>query len=184
MRQMHLLLYSGVSLLSRAIQWQTWSRWNHVALVMPDYRIIDAWKGGVRIIDEPYEGHAKSTQVMLADVKVPYDVALRVWDLALGQVGKRYAYGQLLGFLRRRTPRAYRGQACATIDPDEIKRFVCSGLIQYAFCRNKWPLVDKPWYKTDPSDIEESTRLTNRRMFHGDWAFWRDVWQIHDAGAR
>ncbi len=178
--QMHLLLYSGVSWLSRAIQWQTWSQWNHVALVMPDYRIVDAWKGGIRLIDDPMEGHSKRTRVYLADVTVPVDVAQRIYALTLAQVGKGYAYGQVIGFLRRRTPRAYRDLLCTTADPDEIDRFVCSGLIQYAFCRNRWPLVQKAWYKTDPSDIAESTRLTNIRAFHGDWAFWRDVWQIHD----
>ncbi len=180
----HLLLYQGVSLLSRAIQWQTWSRWNHVALVLDDYKVLDAWKGGVRIIEHPNEGHSERTRIYLADVRLPEDVAAQINAVARAQEGKGYAYGQLVGFLRRHTPRAYRGHSCHTIDADNIKRFVCSGIIQYAFCRAGWPIVRKPWYKTDPSDIAESPVLRNQRPYEGDWYLRKSLWEAEQAEAK
>ncbi len=177
----HILLYQGVSLFSRAIQWQTWGKFSHVAIVRRDYRIVDAWKGGVRLIDDPMEGHSNNTRIWLADVRIPEDLEHAIDPLLNAAEGKDYAYGQFFNFLRRREPRAFRGMTCNMVPPDEIPSFVCSGLAQYAFCRAGWPLVQKAWYKTDPSDVAESTRVLHSRRFHGDWSFWTNVWRTHDA---
>jgi hypothetical protein len=177
----HILLYSGVSLLSRKIQFWTWSLKNHIAYVLQDYRIVDMWRGGGRIIDHPWQGHHDATRVWLADVRME-DYQAREVDRIMEQMpGKGYAYGQIIGFLARRTPRAYRGHDCHSMDIDQIRRFVCSGAVQYAFCRAGRPLVNKPWYKTDPSDIAESTELEHKREITGmDWRFWVDVWKTHE----
>ena len=178
----HILLYSGVSLLSRAIQLQTWSRTNHVAYVLPDYRIVDMWKRGGRIIDTPLVGHNQATRIWMAAIRMEDDQAAQIDKTMMQMTDKKYAYGQIIGFLARRTPRAYRDYDCHSMPLERIKRFVCSGAIQYAFCRAGRPLVNKPWYKTSPADIAESTELRRKYEVSAlNWEFFTGIWRADDG---
>jgi hypothetical protein len=45
---MRIALYQGISLISRAIRWQTRSQYSHAALLLDDGSVIEAWQPEVR----------------------------------------------------------------------------------------------------------------------------------------
>lgn len=47
---MRIALYQGKGFLSRAIQWQTRSKYSHAAFLLDDGAVVEAWVGGVRQI--------------------------------------------------------------------------------------------------------------------------------------
>lgn len=94
-----ILLFRGRGFISSLIRWQTWGRHSHVAFLLPDGKILEAWQGdGVRIKEvEDWEG------IEIYDVE---GVSLTEWEKALNlarkQVGKPYDYWGVFRFLWRR----------------------------------------------------------------------------------
>lgn len=96
--------YHGKSLLSSLIRWRTWSEISHVAAIRADGQVIEAWsRGGVRHLDSWHKGHTPGTRI---DLYEPRSWSMtrhrKYWDWLLGQVGKKYDWLGVLGFLTRR----------------------------------------------------------------------------------
>jgi uncharacterized protein YycO len=140
------LLYEGVSLLSKAIQWRTWGPYSHAALQLADGQVIDAWKGGVRKIKGPFVGHDKKTRVLAYDIRdLTATQAEAMAKFAMAQIGKGYDYLGVMRFLTRR-------------DANNGKWF-CSELVAAAACVAGRSLLEKPSHRISPSDLASSTEL-------------------------
>lgn len=99
---MKLAFYRGRSFISRAIRWFTRGEYSHVAPILPDGRIIEAWHNPsrVRFINHLGDGHARGTQVDVFSFDVPYPESATAF--AESAVGMRYDFAGVLGFLTRR----------------------------------------------------------------------------------
>jgi len=117
---MKVLLYQGRSWISKAIKWQTRSKYSHVAVELNDGSVIEAWhKGGVRRIINPWVGHTNRTRVDFFSVNADFAPAtLETW--LRQQVGMKYDFGAIARFMSRRNEPA-----------DD--RWFCSELVTYGF---------------------------------------------------
>jgi hypothetical protein len=96
---MRFLLCSAPTLGSQLIRTLTWSEWSHVAIPINDHQVVEAVWPRVQIstIDEVL---AKHPDYQFVDLPVPRpDLAIAA---ALSQVGKRYDWKALFGFLFHR----------------------------------------------------------------------------------
>lgn len=110
------LLFRGRGFISRAIRWQTRSRYSHAAARMPDGRIIEAWQGaGVRV--------KRLSDWSDIDAFRVRGMTGAQWETAIclmrAQLGKAYDYRGVLRFLSRRGPK-------------EDDRWFCSELVFHA----------------------------------------------------
>jgi len=159
-------LYRGRSLLSRAIRFRTWSPYSHVSVIripesfelltLPDRDelllsapMIDAWKGGVRLVHGVLAGHDKSTVVDIYLVIPSLRQALHaetLWTDALAHVGMPYDYLGVLGFLAR-SDRAH-----------SDRRLFCSELASRVFARAGLSLLSAsiPHHRVYPGMIPAS----------------------------
>jgi uncharacterized protein YycO len=149
---MRILLYQGVSLLSRLIKWRTWSEWSHVAIQVGGGQVIDAWKGGVRLIDNPFEGHDPATVVqVLACSCLTAEQEQRIADFLVGEIGAPYDYWGVLRFVSRRDR------------PNPLKWF-CSELAFAAFQQAGIDLLARvPSWRVSPGDVAHSPLLKLER---------------------
>jgi hypothetical protein len=116
---MLLLFYRGTSLVSRVIKGFTWSKYSHVSIVpsdgfhlelnkakyMAECRLFEAWHKG-----EPsgvvrrrgiHDAHKKGTRIDVFGVEATVKIAA-VLAFLESQVGKRYDFRGVLGFVSRR----------------------------------------------------------------------------------
>lgn len=99
---MKILGYRGLSLVSKAIRWQTRSDYSHVAVWLDDESVIEAWhEGGVRRIPYPEYGHTKGTPIDVFSITVPFNARV-VEDFLFAQIGKKYDFRSIARFLTRR----------------------------------------------------------------------------------
>jgi hypothetical protein len=137
--------YRGVSLISKAIRWQTWSDYSHVGLglwfddrmTLADWiatgETIEAWQsGGVRSGKAgPCAGHTLGTRIDLFDLPGAWPATqATAWHFASQQVGKGYDFRGVLRFL----PRSGR-------HPDSDDRWFCSELVEAALYEAYSPLL-------------------------------------------
>ncbi len=118
-----LAAYQGTSFISRAIRWQTRSRYSHVAARFTGHAdikapqqygrskivsidpgcIIEAWKGGVRLEKSIGSNHTPGTKVDIFAFKKPLtqlqEIAMTRFLVA--QLGKEYDYQAIIRFLTR-----------------------------------------------------------------------------------
>jgi len=113
---MKVCLYRGISLTSWAIRWRTWSVYSHASLwIDPEEREsgggeIEAWPqgaggqpGGVQRHNRLGAAHTPGTEIDLYDIQGITSLQEHaVWDFAMHQVGMRYDYHGVAGFLSRR----------------------------------------------------------------------------------
>ena len=99
---MRLAFYCGKSAISRLIQFRTWGQYSHVAHLLSDGGVIEAWYGGVRRCESVSEQHSRGTKVDIFKIKnLSADDDLRVMRQAFDRIGQPYDYRGLLGFLLR-----------------------------------------------------------------------------------
>ncbi len=131
-------LYRGKSLISRAIQWRTWSVYSHAAWIDPaNESVYEAWfPEGVRHVSDIHTGHTPGTTVDIYNVEgltQDHMAAVRRWLTT--QLGKPYDRWAILGFLVRR-------------DLADESAWVCSELVYQAFAYAGLPLL-APGTKAD-----------------------------------
>lgn len=147
---MRVLGYKGVSLLSRLIQWRTWSPWTHVAIELDTGEVIDAWKEGVRLIAHPYVGHDPETIVEAFSFDHTRAQYAAISDYLMGHLGSRYDYRAVLRFISRRDPQRENGA------------YFCSELVALAFVAAGIPLQERaPAHRLSPGDLMMSPRLAH-----------------------
>ena len=142
------LAYQGTSFLSRLIRRFGRYRYSHVALEhTTDGAIVDAWKGGVRLIHDAHDGHDLDTKIDVYIVpEIGEEQASAVFDAAESQVGKPYDY---MGVLRFVTRRKHGTDA----------RWFCSELVAWAFEQARYPLLLTPHWNVQPGQLVTSPRL-------------------------
>lgn len=95
--------YYGKSLLSRLIRWRTWSKVSHSAAFFAGpqgYEVIEAWEGKVR--RQPWTtGHTPGTRIQLYRVGCTLEQRRLFYEFLNAQIGKRYDYTGILGFMLR-----------------------------------------------------------------------------------
>lgn len=93
--------YYGTSLTSRLIRWRTWSDVSHTSAFLPGgEEVIEAWGGGVARRSWR-EGHTLGTKIAVYRVPCTIDQRREFYDFMHAQIGKRYDYTGILGFITR-----------------------------------------------------------------------------------
>jgi uncharacterized protein YycO len=111
------LLFSGhVSVISKAIEWETRSKYCHAAILLRDNSLIESIEGvGVRQLS-PWTGPQEGESVDHFTVTIPFDED-KIESFLRAQVGKPYATKNILGFLAKESK---------DLDPG---KFFCSELV-------------------------------------------------------
>lgn len=116
---MRILLYQGKSLISRAIRWQTRSKYSHAAVELDSGQVIEAWRKGVRMTESMSDDHTPGTMVDCFAINAEFDPT-QVEDYLLMQIGKKYDFKAIARFLTRR-------------DQRDNEKWFCSELVAAAF---------------------------------------------------
>lgn len=102
---MKILAYQGTSLISKAIRLQTRSKYSHIAVMLSDGQVIEAWhKGGVQLSPSPSTLHAPGTKVDVFRIDAEFDEATAERFLH-EQKGKKYDFKSVARFMSRRKTR-------------------------------------------------------------------------------
>lgn len=93
-------LFRGKGIISALIRWQTWSKYSHAAIVMPDGYIVEAWHTGPgvrRKLPSSTDG------VDIFNIQgLTEDQSAIAEKFALDQIGTKYDYFGVFRFLNRR----------------------------------------------------------------------------------
>lgn len=142
---MRILQYQGLSLMSRAIRWQTRSAYSHTALELDDGSVIEAWTSGVRHTKTPWTDHKKGTVVDFYEIKAEFDSAFAESWLR-SQIGKKYDFQGIVRFMTRR-------------DHPENDSWFCSELALTALDKAGVSLLHLPSAHASPRDVGISPLL-------------------------
>jgi uncharacterized protein YycO len=142
-----ILCYRGTSLLSKAIKAFNWGEYSHVAaLNTVTGEIIEAWHpGGVRKVTLKNHRHTPGTVVDVYRVPGSLD-AERFWTALEGEVGKKYDFKGILGFLARSKTQSDRA-------------WFCSELVFAVAAQTGTLLLHCPAYKVSPTLLSYSPLL-------------------------
>lgn len=103
-RQMKFACYKGTSWISKAIRWITRSEYSHVAVILRDTSVIEAWDSGVRIVRNLSEQHSPGTIVDVYSFMTPLtaEQCKAAEDFLRDQIGKHYDWKSVLRFVTKR----------------------------------------------------------------------------------
>jgi hypothetical protein len=151
--------YRGIGAISRAIRFQTRSRWSHVGLLWAqgsdpslwpvDGQLIEAWhKGGVRLLPGAWVDHDPRTAIDIFGLPEMAPTAqAAAWRFAVLQVGNPYDFRNVFRFVSRRTP-------------SEDGKWFCSELVAASCEYAGYPLLRRlPPAATSPAMVVWSPRL-------------------------
>lgn len=100
---MKILAYRGKSWISKAIRWQTRSKYSHIGVLLQDGTVIEAWhKGGVRRIPRFSVGHKPGTPIDVFEITAPFEEKAAQIFLER-RVGSAYDFHSIFRFLTRRS---------------------------------------------------------------------------------
>lgn len=143
---MKILCYRGKSIVSRLIRFQTRSKYSHVAVMLDDGSMVEAWhKGGVLHRDDPFDGHSPGTLIDVYGIQSHYDPQ-RVQDYLQAQLGKKYDWWSVARFVSRRHAK-------------KNNRLFCSELALEAFAYGGLRLLHGISAEMSPRDVSISPRL-------------------------
>lgn len=146
--------YRGHSTVSRLIRWVTRGPYSHVAMVLRDGSVIEAWHQPpfVRRIRHLGEGHESGTQVDVYSVILPDEDAAE--QHLIESLGRKYDFKGVLGFLTRSKR-------------DRSKGCFCSELGLEASIKGLAPLLERvPAWRVSPSQLSTSPRFTYLGSVH------------------
>jgi uncharacterized protein YycO len=140
--------YQGRSLISRAIRLFNWSEFSHAAWIDDDASCFEAWRGRVRHDACASANHTPGTPLYRYAVagETPA-IRAAVRGFLRAQVGKRYDYLGILGFVLRSSRLANQN------------RWFCSELVAAAYESAGLPLLRLPSYKVYPGMLAASPLL-------------------------
>jgi uncharacterized protein YycO len=101
--QVYLCLHRAPGLVGDLIRWHSRGKYSHASLWVPGVGVIESREGkGVRRL--PDLQPAKGEQIDVFEVAgLTIDQALDVWNFASAQVGKKYDWSMVFGFVSRAT---------------------------------------------------------------------------------
>lgn len=140
-------------MVSRAIKFQTRSKYSHAAVMLDDGSVIEAWQGeGVRHIQSPTDGHKPGTPIDVFNIDAEYDTGL-VEAFLINQLGKKYDYKSVFRFISRR-------------DTALDDAWFCSELTVEAFRAGELHLLRGPSSIMSPRDVAISPYITFVKTIH------------------
>ena len=100
---MKILAYRGVSWISKAIRWQTRSKYSHIAIELNDGSVIEAWHiGGVANNPSFKTVHSPKTKVDVFEIVGKYDEK-KVFEFLTMQLGHKYDFRSIVRFITRKS---------------------------------------------------------------------------------
>lgn len=117
---MKILLYQGVSAVSRLIRLQTRSIYSHAAVELDSGMVIEAWHNGVDLATHYCENHTQGTLVDVFNVAATAKQIEQAACFFFQQLGKKYDFRGVARFLSRR-------------DEPADDRWFCSELVAAGF---------------------------------------------------
>ena len=152
-----IILWSGKSLISRAIQYITNSPWSHVAWVWtPDFLVEADWMGVVCRPAREYTDHPDQMAVVRIPVLTEMDIH-KVLEEAASKLGRQFDFRLFFGLLWDWLLRRKRSKDT----PNTRSAFICSELV----ARPLWKVLqfrfhdDIAMVNTTPGDIASSPRV-------------------------
>ena len=145
----YICFYKGKSFVSGVIKWFTWGEYSHVAYMFENGELIEAWhKGGVVHRMSWLEGHKAGTVIERYKITGMDEEHEQIMVAFLkSQVGKKYDYRGLFGFLGRKAI-------------ENALKWFCSELIMEATKKAGIPLLLRvPSYKVSPTQENTSPLL-------------------------
>jgi uncharacterized protein YycO len=141
---MKILLFRGRGLVSSLIRFQTWSKYSHVATMLDDGSIIEAWPGvGVhRMLKLPHG----ASGIDFFEPLITSHERNTITRFLIAQIGKPYDWRGVFQFVLREHVHTH-------------NRWFCSDLVAAAFNFVDVPLLNLPYYKISPAMVSYSTRL-------------------------
>lgn len=116
---------------SWAIRFWTWSPWSHVEFLIDNIDnlpagYLSAREDGVQLRPLDY---CKPTKEIFGTINCSSEIAAKVLDFAISQIGKPYDFTALLSFVIHRD----------WLEPDS---WICSELVAASFAQAEYPLLD------------------------------------------
>lgn len=131
--------------ISWAIRFFTWSDISHVDLVLPDGSLLGARASGG--VERRQPGYATFSKTSRYSVTVPASVAVKLFNLAEAQEGKKYDFSAIMGFIFRR-------------DWREDDSWFCSELVAWCFEQAGHPIIQTyELNRVSPRDLTTSVLL-------------------------
>lgn len=127
-------------LISLAIRLRTWSRYPHVAAVMPDKRYIIEARGGHGVIKTPYH-EFKSRYKRTLETHMPVVNAEQAYEFLHSKLGADYDYEAFWGMGFR-------------LNLNDKEKYVCSELLAEA----GGIIHQDYWHKTHPQHLYQIRR--------------------------
>lgn len=129
---------------SKIIRWFTRSQWSHVDLVMPDGSLLGAlpFKGVVQRKEDKNKGETKTLYV-----RVPDEMANLVFNFAEEQLGKKYDWIAIYGFVGRH-------------DWQREGKWFCSELVFASIKKSGVELLHGKKWRISPRDLYLSPILS------------------------
>ena len=157
-RKICVALYKGRSWISTAIRWITWGEFSHTAIMLPEEGgiIYESWDGvGVREGKNISDGHTPGTVVNLKSIYVSPEQYDKIVKALRSQVGKKYDKWGAVRFVP--FVRLFIGTK-----PSKKERgdWFCSEYNCWALEQGDVYILNKPYYKISPSDVDTSLVLT------------------------
>lgn len=158
MRKINVALYKGKSWISTSIRWISWGDYSHTAIMLPEEGCIiyESWDGvGVRCGKNISDGHTPGTVVDIKSIWVQscqYDAIIKALK---SQEGKKYDKWGAIRFVP-----FFRLFMGAKPSQKERGDWFCSEYNCWAFEQGGVYLLNKPYYKISPSDVDSSPLLT------------------------
>lgn len=150
MAQVLLQFSATVGWVSRLIRWTTWGTFSHVDFIWPDGRLFGSLPQFGGVCFHPPEQYIRYA-VFAANVTS--EQANKIYQYALSQEGKPYAWDAIFGFALRMNRW------------HDNKSFFCSELVAAAFAYAGYPLADAESWRLSPEDLVRSERLNFVRAF-------------------
>jgi len=98
---MKVLLYQGISVVSKIIKWQTRSQYSHAAVELDDSSVIESWHKGVEHVKDYRTNHTSGTVVDVFGIKAPSENIDLAESIFLKQVGRKYDFQGVFNFVTR-----------------------------------------------------------------------------------
>ena len=147
---MRIALYKGTSIVSRIIKFFTRSEYSHVAIILDNDKVIEAWNGTKDklifkrtkdLLTNLSTDHTPDTEVEIYELPIPIDVRVKAFDFYNAQVVKKY---DLAGAL---------GQPLFIIKTHDKNKWFCSELLVEGLIQGGLHRKDLDSSKVSPGDI-------------------------------
>lgn len=119
---MKILAYRGLSWISKAIRWQTRSKYSHIGIELNDGSVIEAWHiGGVKRNKTFRTVHSKKTKVDVFEITGQYDEK-KVLEFLTMQIGHKYDFRSIVRFITRKSSHISPNWFCSELANEAFRK--------------------------------------------------------------